>query len=79
MLHSLELTKKGVKLFVCNKAFVFCKFENNLKNLKELLKYIKAFNLFIIRNNEGFFQKVRKVYFFFIYQLIKLMLRTKND
>lgn len=77
LLHSLELRKKGVKLLVLNNVYVYCKMENSFNNFKELLKYIRALNLFVKRSNHDFFNTIKKIYVFFIYQAIKLLLRKK--
>lgn len=77
LLHSLELRKKKIKLLVANNVYVYCKIENSFNNFKDLLKYIRALNLFVKRNNHGFFDTIKKIYIFFIYQTIKLLLRKK--
>ena len=77
LLHSLELRKKKIKLLVANNVYVYCKIENSFNNFKDLLKYIRALNLFVKRNNHGFFDTIKKIYVFFIYQTIKLLLKKK--
>ena len=75
LLHSIELRKKSIKLFITNSAYVYCKTENNINNFRELLKYIKALNLFVKRSNQSLFESIKKIQFFFIYQSIKLLLK----
>jgi hypothetical protein len=75
LLHSIELRKKNIKLFITNSAYVYCKTENNINNYNELLKYIKALNLFVKRSNQSLFDSIKKIQFFFIYQIIKLLIK----
>jgi hypothetical protein len=76
VLHSLEIKGKGVDLYLIKNASAYCKREESIKNFNDLINYLRAVKFFAYKTQMGFFDKFRKIYIFFIYRLMRLMIKN---
>ena len=76
VLHCLEIKAKGVNLYLIKNASAYCKREESIGNFNDLINYIKAVKFFAYKTHLGFFDKFRKIYIFFIYRLMKLIIKN---
>ena len=76
VLHSLEIKAKGVDLYLIKNAFAYCKREESITDFYDLINYIKAVKFFAHKTQMGFFDKFRKIYIFFIYSLVRLIIKN---
>jgi hypothetical protein len=76
VMHSLEIKSKGVDLYLIKNASAYCKREESIKNFNDLINYLRAVKFFAYKTQMGFFDKFRKIYIFFIYRLMRLMIKN---
>jgi hypothetical protein len=76
VLHSLEIKGKGVDLYLIKDASAYCKREESIKDFNDLINYLRAVKFFAYKTQMGFFDKFRKIYIFFIYRLVRLIIKN---
>ena len=78
VLHSIELKAKGVDIYLIKNVFAYCKREESIKNFDDLINNFKAIKYFSNKINMSYFDKIRKIYIFFIYLFLKLIIKKVN-
>ena len=76
VLHSLEIKGKVVDLYLIKNASAYCKREESIKDFNDLINYLRAVKFFAYKTQMGFFDKFRKIYIFFIYRLVRLVIKN---
>lgn len=75
ILHSLELKAKGIDLYLIKNIFAYCKREESIRSLDDLIKCLRAIMYFTNKIKMNYFDKFRKTYIFFIYIFFKLTIK----
>jgi hypothetical protein len=76
VLHSLEMKSKGINLYLIKNASAYCKREESIKDFNDLINYLRAVKFFTYKTQMGFYDKFRKIYAFFIYRLVRLIIKN---